>query len=80
MGTAAGMKDIVQNIVASREARASEIDGLKSEVEKLKKEASEMVGSFKASRDDMDTQMRKALAQGEAARFQSWLIGVLGYI
>jgi hypothetical protein len=36
----------------------------------------EMLGSFKASRDEMDTQLRKDLAQGEAARLQSWLIGV----
>jgi hypothetical protein len=39
-------------------------------------EVNEMLGSFEASQDEMDTQLRKDLAQGEAARLQSWLIGV----
>ena len=62
------MKDIVQSIVASRDARASEIDGLKSEVRQLKKEASGMVGAFKASRDEIGAQLKKELAQDKASR------------
>jgi len=59
MGIAAGMKDIVQDIVSSRNARVSEVKG-------LKKEANEMLGSFKASHKKMGTQLRRELADDKA--------------
>jgi len=59
MGIAAGMKDIVQDIVSSRDARVSEVKG-------LKKEANEMLGSFKASHKKMGTQLRRELADDKA--------------
>jgi len=61
MGIAAGMKDIVQDIVSSREVRVAE-------VKRLKKEANEMLGSFQASHKEMSAELRKTLAQGEAER------------
>ena len=59
MGIAAGMKDIVQDIVASRDARVAEVKG-------LKKEANEMLSSFKASHKKMGAQLRRELADDEA--------------
>ena len=59
MGIAEGIKDIVQDIVSSRDARTSEIEG-------LKKEADGMVGSFKASRDELGAQLRQDLAHDKA--------------
>ncbi len=59
MGIAAGMKDIVQDLVSSHETRIAEVKG-------LKKEANEMLGSFKASQDKMGTQLRKDLARDKA--------------
>jgi hypothetical protein len=77
MGIAAGMKDIVQDIVSSREARlageaarkseAQQLRGVRvAEVKELKKEANEMLGSFKASHKKMGTQLRRELAQDKA--------------
>ena len=59
MGIAAGMKDIVQDIVSSYDARVADLKG-------LKKEANEMLGSFKASHKKMGAQLRKDLAQEKA--------------
>ena len=59
MGIAAGMKDIVQDIVASRDVRVAEVKG-------LKKEANEMLGSFKASHKKMGAQLRRELADDKA--------------
>jgi len=59
MGIAAGMKDIVQDIVASREVRVAE-------VKRLKKEANEMLGSFEASHKKMGAQLRRELADDKA--------------
>jgi len=59
MGIAAGMKDIVQDIVASRDTRVAEVKG-------LKKEANEMLSSFKASHKKMGAQLRRELADDEA--------------
>lgn len=59
MGIAAGMKDIVQDIVPSRDARVAEVKG-------LKKEANEMLGSFKVSRKKMGAQLRRELADNKA--------------
>jgi len=59
MGIAAGMKDIVQDIVSSRGARVAEVKG-------LKKEANEMLGSFKASHNKMGAQLRRELADDKA--------------
>ena len=59
MGIAAGMKDIVQDIVSSRDARVAEVKG-------LKKEANEMLGSFKASHKKMGAQLRGELADDKA--------------
>jgi len=59
MGIAAGMKDIVQDIVSSHETRIAEVKG-------LKEEANEMLGSFKASQDKMGAQLRKDLARDKA--------------
>ena len=59
MGIAAGMKDIVQEIVSSRDARVAEVKG-------LKKEANEMLGSFKASNKKMGAQLRRELADDKA--------------
>jgi hypothetical protein len=59
MGIAAGMKDIVQNIASSRDARVSEVKG-------LKKEANVMLGSFKASHKKMGAQLRRELTDDKA--------------
>ena len=59
MGIAAGMKDIVQDIMSSRDARVAEVKG-------LKKEANEMLGSFKASHKKMGAQLRRELADDKA--------------
>ena len=59
MGIAAGMKGIVQNIVCSREERVAEVKG-------LKKEANEMLGSFKASHKKMGAQLRRELADDKS--------------
>jgi hypothetical protein len=59
MTIAAGMKDIVQDIVSSREVRVAEVKG-------LKKEANEMLGSFEASHKKMSAQLRQDLAQDKA--------------
>ncbi|MCJ7655681.1 MAG: hypothetical protein MUO97_10380 [Dehalococcoidia bacterium] len=59
MTIAAGIKDIVQDIVSSREARVAEVKG-------LKKEANEMLGSFEASHKKMSAQLRQDLAQDKA--------------
>jgi hypothetical protein len=59
MGIAAGMKDIVQDIVSSRDARVAEVKG-------LKKEANEMLGSFKASHKKTGAQLRRELADDKA--------------
>ena len=59
MTIAAGMKDIVQDIVSSREVRVVEVKG-------LKKEANEMLGSFEASHKKMSAQLRQDLAQDKA--------------
>ena len=59
MGIAAGMKDIVQDIVSSREEMVAEVKG-------LKKEANEMLGSFKASHKKMGAQLRRELADDKA--------------
>jgi len=59
MGIAAGMKDIVQEIVSSRDARVAEVKG-------LKKEANEMLGSFKTSHKKMGAQLRRELADDKA--------------
>ena len=66
MGIAEGIKDIVQDIVSSRDARASDIKGLKKEANELKKEADEMLGSFKASRDEFGAQLRQDLSHDKA--------------
>jgi hypothetical protein len=59
MGIAAGMRDIVQDIASSYDLRMAEVKG-------LKKEANEMLGSFKASQDKMGAQLRKDLARDKA--------------
>jgi len=59
MGIAAAMRDIVQDIASSYDLRMAEVKG-------LKKEANEMLGSFKASQDKMGAQLRKDLARDEA--------------
>ena len=59
MGIAAGMKDIVQDIVSSRDARAAEVKG-------LKEEANEMLDSFEASHKKMGAQLRRELADDKA--------------
>jgi len=59
MGIAAGMKDIVQDIVSSRDARVTEVKG-------LKQEANEMLGSFEASHKKMGAQLRRELADNKA--------------
>ena len=59
MGIAAGMKDIVQDIVSSRDARAAEVKG-------LKEEANEMLGSFEASHKKMGAQLRRELTDDKA--------------
>ncbi|MDP2730150.1 MAG: hypothetical protein Q8O55_06690 [Dehalococcoidales bacterium] len=59
MGITAGMKDIVQDIVSSRDARAAEVKG-------LKEEAIEMLGSFQASHKKMGDQLRRELADDKA--------------
>jgi hypothetical protein len=59
MGIAAGMKDIVQDIVSSYDARVADVG-------RLKKETEEMLDSFKASQDKMGAQLRKDLAQDKA--------------
>ncbi len=59
MGIAAGMKDIVQDIVSSRDTRVAEVKG-------LRKEANEMLGSFKASHKKMGVQLRRELAGDKA--------------
>jgi len=53
------MKDIVQDIVSSRDARVAEVKG-------LKKEANEMLGSFEASHKKMGAQLRRELADDKA--------------
>jgi len=69
MGIAAGMKDIVQDIVSSRDARVAEVKG-------LQKEANEMLGSFKASHKKMSSVLKKDLAEhtqavrGEVAKLR----------
>jgi len=59
MTIAAGIKDIVQDIVSFREVRVAEVKG-------LKKEANEMLGSFEASHKKMSAQLRQDLAQDKA--------------
>jgi len=59
MAIAAGMKEIAQGIVSSREVRVAEVKG-------LKKEADEMIGSFKASHKKMGAQLRQDLAHDRA--------------
>ena len=59
MTIAAGMKDIVQDIVSSREVMVAEVKG-------LKKEANEMLGSFETSRGEMGVQLSHDLAQDKA--------------
>ena len=59
MTIAAGIKDIVQDIVSSRVVRVAEVKG-------LKKEANEMLGSFEASHKKMSAQLRQDLAQDKA--------------
>ena len=59
MGIATGMKDIVQDIVSSRDARVAELGKSKDEVK-------EMLGSFHASHKKMGTQLRGDLAQDKA--------------
>jgi len=59
MGIAAGMKDIVQDIVSSHDVRAAELGKSKDEVK-------EMLGSFHASHKKMGTQLRGDLAQDKA--------------
>ena len=56
MPIAAGMKEIAQGIVSSREVRVAAVKG-------LKKEAAEMLGSAGASRDEMGAQLRQVAAQ-----------------
>jgi hypothetical protein len=59
MGIATGMKDIAKDIASSYDLRMAEVKG-------LKKEANEMLGSFKASQDKMGAQLRKDLARDKA--------------
>jgi len=59
MGIAAGMKDIVQDIVSSRDARVAEVKG-------LKEEANEMLDSFEASHKKMGAQLRRELTDDKA--------------
>jgi len=59
MGIAAGMRDIVQDIIFSNSLRMAE-------VKELKKEANEMLGSFKTSQDKMGAQLREDLARDKA--------------
>ena len=59
MGIAAGMRDIVQDIASSYDVRMAEVKG-------LKKEANEMLGSFKASHKKMGAQLRRELADDKA--------------
>jgi len=61
MGIAEGIKDIVQDIVSSRDARTSEIEGLKKEVRTMR-------SGFQSSRKKMGSALKKDLAQGAAAR------------
>ncbi len=59
MSIAAGMKDIVQDIVSSRDTRVAEVKG-------LREEANEMLGSFEASHKKMGAQLRRELADDKA--------------
>ena len=59
MGIAVAMKHMVEDIVSSREARGAEVEG-------LRKEADEMLGSFKASRSKMGAQLRRELTDDKA--------------
>jgi len=61
MAITPGMKDIVQDIISSHDVRAAEVKG-------LRKEANEMLDSFKTSHKEMGTELRKSLAQGETER------------
>jgi len=59
MGIAPGIKDIAKDIASSYDVRMADVKG-------LKKEANEMLGSFKASQDKMGAQLRKDLARDKA--------------
>jgi hypothetical protein len=56
VGIASGIKDITQDITFSYELRTAE-------VERLRKEAKEMLSGFQASHKEMSTELRRDLAQ-----------------
>ena len=66
MRIAKDKKNPVQEIASSHDARTSVVEGLKKEANELKKEADGMVGSFKATRDEVGVQLRQDLARDRA--------------
>ncbi|MFC2071666.1 hypothetical protein ACFLUU_02975 [Chloroflexota bacterium] len=66
MGIAAGMKDIVQDIVSSHESRIRKIGEIREEANEARKESQSLIMGFEAFRQETNQQLRRDLSQGKA--------------
>jgi hypothetical protein len=66
MGIAAGMRDIVQDIVSSHEDRMKRIGEIREEANQAMGEAQDMIKSFEDSRQETSRQLRSDLARDKA--------------
>ena len=66
MGIAAGMKDIVQDIVSSHEDRMRRIGEIREEANEARGEAQSLIMGFEASRQETGRQLRKDLSRDKA--------------
>lgn len=66
MGIAAGMKDIVQDIVSSHEDRMRRIGEIREEANEARGEAQSLIMGFEASRQETSRQLRRDLSRDKA--------------
>lgn len=68
MGIASGMKNLVQDIVFSREDRVKTLREIGAEAKQVREEAEDLVKGSRASRKEAGVQLRKDLAQDKVNR------------
>jgi len=66
MGIAAGMKDIVQDIVSSHEDRVKRIGEIGEEAKEVRREAQSLIMGFEAYRQETSRQLRRDLSRDKA--------------